>query len=82
LHCNETLLFLKQNQWVFGKISPKFELTKKPYNIAKFLYMVQEAIQKYIRMLKLFPFMFLLVTKFGLNSLWMRITTTLATSEN
>jgi hypothetical protein len=49
----------------FWKTITKIRIEKKTYNIAKFLYMVQEGIQKYIRMLELFPFMFLLVTKFG-----------------
>jgi hypothetical protein len=60
----------------------KIRIEKKPITLPNFYTWFKKGIKKYIRMLELFPFMFLLVTKFGLNSLWMRITTTLATSQN
>lgn len=59
--------FLAKSMGLWKNIT-KIRIEKKTYNIAKFLHMVQEGIQKYIRMLELFHFMFLLVTKFGLNT--------------
>jgi hypothetical protein len=51
----------------FWKNITKIRIEKKTYNIAKFLYMVQEGIQKYIRMLELLPFMF-----FVSNQIWLK----------
>jgi hypothetical protein len=61
------IFFFLAKSMGFKKNVTKILIGKKTYNIAQFLYMVQEGIQKYIRMLELLPFMF-----FVSNQIWLK----------